>query len=147
MRKVEVTIDIDTTPERLIQAFTDSNMLHDWWNVERTLIEKWSGGVYTLTWNITDNGFGYVSTGIIKHYEPSSILEIDHLVYLNPDRPLFGPMTLTIKAIEKEGKTELYLCQDGYQNGVDWNWYYDAVKQAWPIVVNTLKDYLEEKNK
>jgi uncharacterized protein YndB with AHSA1/START domain len=145
MRKVEVTVDIDTTPERLIEAFINNSMLHDWWNVERALIEKRSGGIYALTWNITDKGFGYVSTGIIKHYEPASILEIDHLVYLNPDRPLFGPMTLTIKATEKVGKTELYLCQGGYQNGEDWDWYYDAVKQAWPIVVKTLKDYLEEK--
>ncbi len=145
MRKVEVTIAIDTTSERIIQAFTDNNMLHDWWNVQRTLIEKKNGGLYTLTWNITGEGFGFVTTGIIKNYQPDSILEIDHLVYLNPGRPLLGPMTLTIKATKKSEKTELYLCQDGYQINEDWNWYYDAVKQAWPVAANTLKDYLENK--
>ncbi len=147
MRKVEVTIDIDTTPESILHAFTDNGMLHDWWKVERTLIEKWSGGMYTLAWNISDKGFGYVSTGIIKHYEPGRLLEIDHLLYLNPHRPIFGQMTLTIKATKKGDKAELFVCQDGYQNGADWDWYYEAVKQAWPMVLNTLKDYLEGKNK
>jgi hypothetical protein len=97
--------------------------------------------------NITNNGFGYVSTGIIKHYQPKGLLEIDHLVYLNPEHPLLGPMTLTIKATEKEGRTALYLCQDGYQNGEEWDWYFEAVRKAWPIVVKILKDFLEEKNK
>ena len=147
MNKVEVTICIDTSPERIIQAFTDNSMLHEWWDVERALIEKCIGGVYTLAWNITDKGFGYISTGIIKDYEPGSIIEIGHLVYLNPNRSLLGPMTLTIKATVKDGRTELYLRQDGYQNGADWDWYYQAVTHAWPVVVKKLKDYLEEKNK
>ena len=54
MRKVEATININCSPEKIIEAFTESNKLHDWWQVEQTLIEKRNGGVYTLAWNITD---------------------------------------------------------------------------------------------
>jgi len=144
MRKVEITTDIKTTPARVIAAFTDSTMLGEWWGVERALIAKRLGGLYTLAWNIKDNGFGFVSTGIIKEYKQDSTLIVDNFVYLNPDKPFFGPMTLTITAKEKNGITELYLCQDGYQDGIEWDWYYTIVKEAWPTVVKTLKDYLEK---
>ncbi|MDH7448422.1 hypothetical protein [Aquimarina sp. 2201CG14-23] len=40
MGKVEVNIAIDTKPENVIKAFIDSKMLRDWWNVEKSLIEK-----------------------------------------------------------------------------------------------------------
>lgn len=147
MRKVELNISIDVLPEKVIMAFLDFQMLNKWWQVERSLIEKCIGGVYALAWQVTENGFGFVSTGIIKNYEPFSILEIEKLVYLNPEKMLLGPMSLTIKATENEGKTALYLCQDGYQSGGDWDWYYNAVNQAWPLVVKSLKEFLEKRIK
>ncbi len=147
MRKVEVTTNIDATPATIIAAFTDTEMLRDWWSVERTLIDKRPGGLYTLAWNISEKGLGFVSTGIIKEYQPDSILIVDNFVYINPDKSFLGPMTLTITAKERSEMTEFYLCQDGYQNGTDWDWYYVAVNQAWPTVVQTLKDYLEKSKK
>jgi len=147
MRKVEVAIDIATQPEEVIKAFVEDDMLRDWWKTERTFIEKKVGGVYTLTWNISEHGFGYVSTGIISQYVPNSTLVIENLVYLNPSKPLLGPMTLTILATEESGQTTLYLSQDGYRDGADWDWYYEAVNQAWPEVVQTLKEYLEGRSK
>jgi uncharacterized protein YndB with AHSA1/START domain len=145
MRKVEVTIDINSSPKAIISAFTDPDKLRDWWNVEKTLINKKVGGLYTLTWSLSDKGFGYVSTGTIKEYHPDKILVIENFVYLNPEKSFLGPMTLTVRTKEKGNTTEVYLCQDGYQNGTDWDWYYNAVKQAWPTVMQTFKNYLEKK--
>lgn len=145
MRKVEVTIDINSSPKAIISAFTDPDKLRDWWNVEKTLINKKVGGLYTLTWNLSEKGFGYVSTGTIKEYHPDKILVIENFVYLNPDKSFLGPMTLTVRIKEKGNTTEVYLCQDGYQNGTDWDWYYNTVKQAWPTVMQTFKNYLEKK--
>ncbi|HTE25714.1 SRPBCC family protein [Flavitalea sp.] len=147
MRKVEEMINIRTEPEIIISAFTEPEMLLDWWGVQRTLIDKRPGGVYTLAWNISDKGFGFLSTGFIKEYQPGKLLVVDNFVYCNPEKPFLGPMSLTIHARKKnDGISELFLCQDGYQQGPDWDWYYEVVKQAWPEVVNTLKEYLE-KNK
>jgi uncharacterized protein YndB with AHSA1/START domain len=146
MRKVEVTQTIATTPGRIIQAFVDQNLLNGWWGVQRSLIELKSGGLYILGWDISDKGFGYLSTGTIKTYEPDGILEVDNYLYCNPQRPFFGPMTLTVKVRPQGNKTsEIYLCQDGYREGADWDWYHNVVVDAWPVVVNSLKDYLEMK--
>ncbi|MCB0743527.1 MAG: SRPBCC domain-containing protein [Ignavibacteriae bacterium] len=146
MRKVEVSITIKTTSERVIQAFTNPAMLGEWWGVEKALIEKKVGGLYTIAWQVTEKGMGYVSTGIIKKYDPNKILEIVDFVYLSHEKPFLGPMNLTIRAQEKNGITHLYLCQDGYQEGKDWNWYHEAVKEAWPKVMEQFKEYLEKTN-
>ena len=119
-------------------------MLEDWWNVERTLINAREGGLYTLTWNVSEKGIGYVSSGIIKKYNPKGELIITDFVYLNPEKPFLGPMTLTVKATEKDHITDVYICQDGYQYGENWDWYFEAVKEALPIVMQTFKEYLEE---
>jgi len=144
MKKVEVTINIRAKPERIISAFTDAKKLLDWWGVERSLIETKPGGLYTLAWNISNKGFGYVSTGIISEYQRDQKLVIEKLVYLNPERSVLGPMKLIVEAKEKNDGSELYLCQDGYRESGDWDGYYEAVHQAWPVVAKELKKYLEE---
>ena len=145
MKKVEVNLQIATPPEIVIKAFTDPNMLNEWWGVQKCLIQKTVGGIYTIAWNVTDSGMGYVSTGIIKRYDPGKVLEIGDFVYLNPERSFLGPMKLTVSAEEVNGMTDVYLCQDGYRDGNDWDWYYQAVKTAWPEVMTKFKEYLEMK--
>jgi uncharacterized protein YndB with AHSA1/START domain len=39
MRNVESQIEIAVLPEKVILAFTDAELLHDWWGVERSLID------------------------------------------------------------------------------------------------------------
>lgn len=145
MRKVELTIFIKSTPEDIIAAFIDYNLLKHWWGVERALIEPKPGGSYTLAWNISKDGFGYVSSGVIKQYDAGKLLEISNLVYLNPEKDILGPMSFIVKAEQKTGGSEMYLCQDGYQTGGDWDWYYEVVKNAWPEVALILKTFLENR--
>ncbi|MCH8233259.1 MAG: SRPBCC domain-containing protein [Bacteroidetes bacterium] len=131
------------TPETVLNAFMDFDMLNGWWGVEKALVEKREGGVYALVWDISESGFRYVATGIIKSYKADAILEIENYTYLNLNMPIMGPMGLIIEAIVKNNQTELTITQTGYQSGGDWDWYYDAVKQAWPDVLASLKEYLE----
>lgn len=145
MRKVEVTLAISSTPAQIIEAFVNPERLSEWWQVEQALIEPKKGGVYTLGWQISDQGFGYVTTGQISTYDPAGTLIVDHLVYMNPTKALLGPMRLTVRAKPQDGGSELYLCQDGYQSGGDWGWYYDAVSQAWPALLQEFKKYMESR--
>jgi uncharacterized protein YndB with AHSA1/START domain len=144
MRKVEVKLEIKTAPDKVIDAFTQFDLLKQWWGVERSLIEKRNGGVYALAWNISGAGFKYISSGIINSYTPADHLYIDNFLYFNPEKSILGPMSLKIEVKEKRNATELYLCQDGYKDGDDWNWYYEAVKKAWPAALQELKKFLEK---
>lgn len=143
MRKVESKTKIKASPEKIIDAFTDYDLLRQWWGVERALIEKREGGVYALAWNISDEGFKYISSGIISSYKPGNHLYIGNYLYFNPEKPILGPMSLKIEVNRKDNLTGLYICQDGYKDGADWHWYFEAVKEAWPVVLKNLKNILE----
>jgi len=86
MRQVEAKIDIDTTPELIISAFTNPKMLNDWWGVENQLIELRPGGIYSLVWKISESGIGFVSTGVIHEYIFNKKLIIQNFVYFNPEK-------------------------------------------------------------
>lgn len=133
MRTVEASIEINEKPEKIISAFTELNHLIKWWSVQRCFIDLKEGGNNTLTWGISEKGFQYVNTGIIKKYIPGSILHITNLMYPNPEKPILGPVDLIIevKQITNE-KSLLNVKQRPYPEnaGDDWNWYYEAVKDA-----------------
>ena len=144
MRSVESTIIIHKKPDLVLKAFTEHLHLKNWWKVERSLIELKKGGLYSLVWQIADSGMGYVSTGIVGEYIPACQLKVESMVYFNPQRPIFGPMELVVLATPENGSTTLTVIQRGYQQGPDWDWYYNAVKDAWPLVMTQIKEYLEK---
>ena len=144
MRKVEATIEINCPGQKIFDAFTEPVLLKGWWGVERCVVEKKQGGNYSLAWGITDKGFQYISTGIITVYIPGKELLVDHFTYFNPEKQILGPTWLGLKIEEEDDISLLQLIQGGYQEGGDWDWYYAAVKDAWPKALVMLKNYLEK---
>jgi uncharacterized protein YndB with AHSA1/START domain len=147
MRNVESNIEIAIAPEKVILAFTDAELLRGWWGVERSLVEPKPGGIYTIAWGISDQGIKYVSSGIIKEYDPTGLLHIEKYIYLNPEKNFLGPQELEIRAIAKGKGCDMYLRQGPYPENIntDWEWFYGAVVDAWPMVLQELKKYLEKK--
>ncbi|HEY6504702.1 MAG TPA: SRPBCC domain-containing protein [Chitinophagaceae bacterium] len=147
MRTVGSDIEMAVSPEKIILAFTDDELLRNWWGVERCLVELKPGGIYTLAWDITESGIKYVSTGIIKAYDPSGLLHIEKYIYLSPGRSFLGPQGLKITAVSTGNGCKVSLAQGPYPENVseDWNWYYEAVADAWPKVLVMLKQFLEAK--
>ncbi len=145
MRTVSCNIEITVSPEKVIRAFTNSHTLKGWWGVEQSFIELKPGGIYTIAWGISENGIRFVSTGVIKQYEPGSFLHIGDYMYLNPERPFLGPLELLIDVSPVPAGSLLKLEQGPYPEDSDehWEWYYEVVNDAWPKVLLTLKQYLE----
>jgi len=144
IKEVKVTATIKTSPDKVIRAFTDHQLLHEWWGVEKSLIETKPGGVYTLVWNLAEQEIGYVSSGTVKEYKETEVLDLENMVYINASIPVLGPMSLTVLAREHPDGAEVTVTQSGYGEGTDWDWYYEEVKKAWPQVVDILKEYLEQ---
>jgi uncharacterized protein YndB with AHSA1/START domain len=145
MRLVAASIEINARPEKILPAFLNQEHLKVWWGVERSLIEPKAGGVYTLAWNISEQGIKFISTGVIEELIPGEYLMIKNFVYLNPEKKILGPMELEIDLIETgDNLTKVGVIQSGYKYGGDWDWYYDAVVKAWPQTLELLKNYLEK---
>jgi uncharacterized protein YndB with AHSA1/START domain len=143
MKHVETTVRVAAPPEALIRAFIDVEAMGQWWGVDRGLVEPREGGTWALAWERSPAGFKYVTTGRIMSLEPGRRICIAELVYFNPERPVLGPMTLTVEVAAVEGGSDVTIRQEGYQDVSDWNWYYDAVRVAWPEVAKSLKRYAE----
>lgn len=109
------------------------------------MVETRPGGLYTLAWGITEQGIRYVSTGIVLDYQPDARLLVGHYLYLNPERPFLGGQELEVNALDMGESTKLSVRQGPYplNAGDDWEWYYGAVVEAWPAVLQTIKSYLE----
>ncbi len=144
MRKVENSITINVKPSKVFASFLDARMLRDWWGVERTLIEPKKEGSYALAWGITETGFTYVTTGVICKYEEFKLIEINNFLYFNPRTNILGPTVLRIEIDAVDEVSLLTVCQSGYLDGEDWDWYHDAVEDSWPGVLISLKNYLEK---
>jgi len=143
-RLVEASVLIVKPPEFVLSAFTDDRHLKNWWAVERSFIQLKRGGLYSLVWNVSGDTMGFVTTGIVAEYIPGCQLKIENVVYFSPQRPILGPMEIMVLTTPERIGTTLTVVQSGYQNGADWDWYYNAVKEAWPAVVLKIKDYLEK---
>jgi hypothetical protein len=143
VRAVEASIELAASPDAAIDAFLRPEDLRGFWGVERAFVEPRVGGTYVVAWGVGDAGFKYVSTGVVAVYEPGRRLELSNYTYLNPERPIFAPMTLTVEARAVAGGAHVTVRQGGYRDGADWDWYHDAVTQAWPVVLGQLKAHLE----
>lgn len=143
VRRVEATIDLSVPSARAIGAFLDPAALASWWRVERSLIEPRPGGLFAVTWAVKPTGFGYMTTGVIGALDPERSLRIDHYTYFHPERPILGPMTLTVDARDGGSGCRLTVVQDGYRDGEHWDWYHAAVEGAWPRVLEDIKRHLE----
>jgi uncharacterized protein YndB with AHSA1/START domain len=140
---VEYSIEIATNPAQVIKAFTEPEMMRAWWGVERALVEKRPGGLYSLIWNISDKGMGHVTTGIVRQCEPHGLFEVSDMAYFSHEREILGPLSLRVLAKVKDGKTLLNFNQGGYQDGGDWDWYHAEMSEAWPKAIQSLKAFLE----
>jgi uncharacterized protein YndB with AHSA1/START domain len=142
MRQVDASIIIDVPAKAVIDAFTDPAYLKGWWGVHSSLVQPVPGGLYLLAWK-GNEGFSYVNTGIIKGYEAGIFIDVEKLCYLSVEKQILGPMSLLIECSPHNSATYVHICQGGYQSGGDWDWFYDAVVENWPIALQNLKNYLE----
>jgi len=142
-KAVEAKISLESIPHDLVlEAFVTIEHLSSWWGVSTCLIETKPGGIYSLAWKKNEDSFGFVSSGLVRSFHPRQHLLLDKMVYFNPKIDLLGPMSLDIRIIH-DGVTDwLRVMQYGYQDGADWDWYYEAVRAGWPEALKNLKSHL-----
>lgn len=80
----------------MLGAFIDARDLEGWWKVSRSLVEAEPGGVWSVGWD----DYGEEKTqhswiGVVEEVGPRR-LKVGHLVMIEPDRPLCGPLRLEI---------------------------------------------------
>jgi len=143
-RSVNTEVAISASPEKVMQAFLDEDDLKGWWNVSRSLVEPKQGGIWSITWD----DWGPEKTqhawiGVIDEITTDRLV-IGHLVMIEPDMPLLGPMQLEIAVSPVEGGTSLRLSHRGYRYGDHWDSMYEMVVQGWDHVLGDMETWFRE---
>ncbi len=142
-RFVESEIRIKADAETILSAFVDVDKMKDWWGVDSGFIEKKDGGLYTITWLRSKHGIKFISTGRIKLFDRKSHLSLEDMLYLNSEKPILGPFTITYTVESHRGYSILKVKQTGFKKGEINEWYYHAVLDGWPEALIMVKKYLE----
>jgi uncharacterized protein YndB with AHSA1/START domain len=143
-RSVDTEVLISASPEKVMQAFLDDGDLKGWWKVSRSLVEAKHGGVWSITWD--DWGpdkTQHAWIGVIEEITPDRLV-VGHLVMIEPDMPLLGPMQLEITVKPAEGGTSLHLSHGGYRYGDHWDTIYDMVVAGWGHVLGDMEAWFQE---
>ena len=143
-RSVDTEIIISASPKEVLQAFLSDDDLKAWWKVSRSLVEPKHGGVWSITWD----DWGPEKTqhawiGVIDEVTPDTLV-IGHLVMIEPDMPLLGPMQLEITVNPGDGGSVLAVSHRGYGYGDHWDSIYDAVVQGWDHVLGDMEAWAQE---
>ena len=143
-RTVETTAIISASPEEVLNAFLDEGDLKAWWKVSRSLVEPKQGGVWSITWD----DWGPEKTqhawiGVIDEVTPDTLV-IGHLVMIEPDTPILGPMQLDIAVSPTKGGTLLRLSHRGYRYGGHWDSMYHMVVKGWDHVLGDMAAWFQE---
>jgi uncharacterized protein YndB with AHSA1/START domain len=143
-RTVETTRVISASPQEVLDAFVVDGDLKAWWNVSRSLVERKQGGVGSITWeNWGEEQTQHAWIGVIEEIAPNRLL-IGHLVMIEPDMPLFGPMQLEISVKPAAGGTSVTVSHRGYQYGDHWDTIHDLVVNGWDHVLGDLEIWAQQ---
>jgi uncharacterized protein YndB with AHSA1/START domain len=143
-RGVETTRIISATPQEVLDAFSDDADLKAWWKVSRSLVERKQGGVWSVTWDDWgEEKSQHAWVGVVEAITTDRLL-IGHLVMMEPDMPLFGPMQLEISVEPAAGGTSVTVSHRGYQYGDHWDTMYELVVNGWDHVLGDLETWARQ---
>lgn len=143
-RFIQSEIRINAAKEEILNAFLDPLHLANWWGVNKAYVEKKDGGLYTLAWMPTGQGYKFVSTGQINTYSKRSHLHLEKMLYLNYERPILGPFTIQYNVEERDGYNILSVKQNGFSKEPHNEWLYENSKDGWAQALILVKNYLEK---
>ncbi len=143
-RSVDTELVVSASPEKVMQAFLGDDELKAWWKVSRSLVEPKQGGVWSITWDDwRPEKTQHAWIGVIEEITPNRLV-VGHLVMIEPDMPLLGPMQLEITVNPARGGTLLRLSHRGYGYGGHWDSMYEMVVQGWDHVLGDMEAWFKE---
>lgn len=143
-RSVDTKVTISASPEKVLQALLHPEDLKAWWKVSRSLVEPKAGGIWSITWDDWEpEKTQHAWIGVIEEITPHRLV-VGHLVMIEPDVPLLGPMQLeiTVKLTERGSSVTISHC--GYRYGDHWDSIYDAVVQGWDHVLGDMQEWFQQ---
>lgn len=146
---LDVQVEVDATPERVLEAFFDPHALSSWWQAERSVTVDRPLGVYAVQWApapVADEVLGTLGGtfyGIVMDYRANEGFFLAEAHWLPPAGEPIGPMAFEVSLVHTSGKTVVRIKQTGFEESPRWRRYYQVINDGWIASLAALKAYSE----
>jgi uncharacterized protein YndB with AHSA1/START domain len=150
--KLDVSVVIHASADRILRAFFDAGALKAWWGVAHAVTAARTLGPYALEWAPTDirdevlGRLGGVFRGTVVQFDRGAGFFVADAFWLPPEGDPIGPMALEV-AVSPHGTdaTHVRVTQSGFEESIRWRRYYQVIGLGWERALASLKTLLEER--
>ena len=148
--KLEFSLLINASPDRILNAFFDADALNAWWGVTHAVTVSRPLGPYALEWSPSEfrdevlGSLGGVLRGTVMQFDTGAGFFIADVYWLPPEGDPIGPMALEVTVTQNDtGATRVDITQSGFEEGVRWQRYCEVIGVGWEHALASLKRLLE----
>jgi uncharacterized protein YndB with AHSA1/START domain len=152
--KLEFSLLINASPDRVLNAFFDADALEAWWGVTHAVTVPRSLGPYALEWSPSEfrdevlGPLGGFLRGTIVQFDAGSGFFVADVYWLPPEGDPIGPMALEVTVTQDEtGATRVDVVQSGFEEGARWQRYREVIRVGWEHALASLKRLLERQER
>jgi uncharacterized protein YndB with AHSA1/START domain len=138
-------IDLAASPERVFAALVRPSAIREWWSAARAIVVPRAGGVWAAAWGAEEDSPDYVTTAVIRVWQPPRRLvlgDYDYVVAAGP-LPFAADFTTSFEVLPKPSGARLRVTQAGFPAGPEADEFYAACETGWRQTLEGLRRYLE----
>jgi uncharacterized protein YndB with AHSA1/START domain len=138
-------IDLASSPRRTFDALVRPSAIRVWWSAARVIVVPRAGGVWAAAWGEEENAPEYVTTAIIRVWDPPRRLLLGDYDYLAASGPLpfEADFTTEFEVLPDESGSRLRVTQAGFPADPVADEFYAACEGGWRDTLESLRLYLE----
>lgn len=134
------------TPERLFEILVTPTAICGWWGASRAIVIPETGGIWSASWGDDYDAPDYVSSFVIRTFEPPQRIFFDDAkYYARAGKPPFDARMTTEFVIEPTGDGAiLRVIQDGFPCDPIADDFYAACDRGWRDTFAGIRRFLAQ---
>ena len=145
-RKHQVSREFEQSASTLFAALITPSQIRGWWSVSRAIVIPKTGGIWCATWGDDEDAPDYISSAMIKVFEPDCRLVLGDYQYASPEGGLpFEADFETTFEVEPLGQgSRLTVTQAGFPADPIADEYYAGCETGWQRSLDGLEAFLNQ---
>ncbi len=144
-REHTAEIELAAAPERVFTALVTPSAIRDWWAAARVVVVPREGGIWAAAWGAEEDRPDYVTTAVMRVFDPPRRLTFGDYDYWARSGPLpfEAEFTTTFEVMPARHGVRLRVTQSGFPTDPAADEFYDACERGWRDTLEGLRRHLE----